>query len=102
MNYPAAEQQGIRCHAGLEEPAPHRDAGASSFVFWIPAFAGMTTRRKRRRIKPLSASEGFIRPPEGKPWSPPAPPKAGKPQADLSASGGLKVSIGHVIIRVIL
>ena len=52
MNYPAAKQRGIRCHAGPEEPAPHRDAGASSLDLWIPAFAGMTTRRKRRGIKP--------------------------------------------------
>ena len=44
MNNPAAEQRGIRCHAG---PDP-----ASSVDFWIPAFAGMTTRRKRRGIKP--------------------------------------------------
>jgi len=44
MNYPAAEQQGIRCHAG---PDP-----ASSLDFWIPAFAGMTTRGKARGIKP--------------------------------------------------
>ena len=35
--YPTAEQWGIRCHAGPEEPAPHRDAGASSLDFWIPA-----------------------------------------------------------------
>ncbi len=28
MNYPAAEQQGIRCHAGLDP--------ASSLDFWIP------------------------------------------------------------------
>ena len=44
MNYPAAELRGIRCHAGLDP--------ASSLDFWIPAFAGMTTRRKRRGIKP--------------------------------------------------
>jgi hypothetical protein len=30
---------GIRCHAGLDP--------ASSLDFWIPAFAGMTIRRKR-------------------------------------------------------
>jgi len=52
MNYPTAEQQGVICHAGPEEPAPHRDAGASSLDFWIPAFAGMTTCHKRRGIKP--------------------------------------------------
>ncbi len=39
MNYPAAEQRGIRCHAGLDP--------ASSLDFWIPAFAGMTIRCKR-------------------------------------------------------
>jgi hypothetical protein len=39
MNYPVAELRGIRCHAGLDP--------ASSLGFWIPAFAGMTTRRKR-------------------------------------------------------
>ena len=61
MNYPAAEQRGIRCHAGPEEPAPHRDAGASSLYLWIPAFAGMTTRAKRRGIEPLSASGGLVR-----------------------------------------
>ena len=44
MNYPAAEQRDTRCHAG---PDP-----ASSLDFWIPAFAGMTTRRKRRGINP--------------------------------------------------
>jgi hypothetical protein len=44
MNNPAAEQRGIQCHAG---PDP-----ASSVDFWIPAFAGMTARRKRRGIKP--------------------------------------------------
>ncbi len=38
MNYPAAEQRGIRCHAGLDP--------ASSLDFWIPAFAGMTIRHK--------------------------------------------------------
>jgi hypothetical protein len=38
MNYPTAEQQGIRCHAGLDP--------ASSLAFWIPAFAGMTIRCK--------------------------------------------------------
>jgi hypothetical protein len=53
MNYPAEEQQGVRCHAGPEKPAPAiRKPGASSYDFWIPAFAGMTTRRKRRKIKP--------------------------------------------------
>jgi hypothetical protein len=39
MNYPAAEQRGIRCHAGLDP--------ASSLDFWIPAFAGMTILHKR-------------------------------------------------------
>ncbi len=48
MNYPAAELRGIRCHAGLDKPAPAiSKPGASSLDFWIPAFAGMTTRRKR-------------------------------------------------------
>jgi len=46
MNYPAAELRGIRCHAGLDKPAPaFSKPGASSLVFWIPAFAGMTTHR---------------------------------------------------------
>jgi hypothetical protein len=52
MNYPAAEQRGIRCHAG---PDP-----ASSLDFWIPALsssrtpirAGMTPHGKPRGIKP--------------------------------------------------
>ena len=53
MNYPASEQRGIRYHAGLDNPAPEiSKPGASSLDFWIPAFAGMTTRRKRRGIKP--------------------------------------------------
>jgi hypothetical protein len=53
MNYPVAEQQCIRCHAGPDKPAPAMSKpGASSLDFWIPAFAGMTTRRKRRGIKP--------------------------------------------------
>jgi len=47
MNYPAAEQRGIRCHAGLDP--------ASSLDFWIPAFAGMTTRGKPRGIKRISS-----------------------------------------------
>ncbi len=48
MNYPATELRGIRCHAGLDKPAPAIcKPGASSLDFWIPAFAGMTTRRKR-------------------------------------------------------
>jgi len=38
MNYPSGEQQGIRCHAGLDP--------ASSLDLWIPAFAGMTIRCK--------------------------------------------------------
>jgi hypothetical protein len=38
MYYHAAELRGLRCHAGLDP--------ASSLDFWIPAFAGMTTRRK--------------------------------------------------------
>jgi hypothetical protein len=44
MNDPAAEQWGIRCHAGLDP--------ASSLGFWIPAFAGMTTRRKLWEFNP--------------------------------------------------
>jgi hypothetical protein len=44
MNYPAPEQRDIICHAGLDP--------ASSLDFWIPAFAGMTPRRKRRGLKP--------------------------------------------------
>ncbi|MDD5093714.1 MAG: hypothetical protein PHV74_04945 [Dehalococcoidia bacterium] len=39
---PRRKQRGIRCHARLDP--------ASSF--WIPAFAGMTIRRKRRGIEP--------------------------------------------------
>jgi hypothetical protein len=47
MNYPAAEQRGIRCHAGLDKPAPAiSKPGASSLDFWIPAFAGKTIRHK--------------------------------------------------------
>jgi hypothetical protein len=39
MNYPAAELRGIRCHAGLDKPAPAiRKPGASSLDFWIPTF----------------------------------------------------------------
>ena len=37
----------IPCHAGLEEPAPHCDAGAYKnpevAILWIPVFTGMTT-----------------------------------------------------------
>ena len=44
MNAPAAEQRGIRCHAGLDP--------ASSLHFWIPAFAGMTICGKRLGIEP--------------------------------------------------
>ncbi len=37
MNYPTAEQLGIRCHAGLDKPAPAiSKPGASSLDFWIP------------------------------------------------------------------
>jgi hypothetical protein len=36
---PRRKQRGIKCHAGLDP--------ASSLDFWIPAFAGMTLRRKR-------------------------------------------------------
>jgi len=37
MNYPAAEQRDIRCHAGPDKPAPAiGKPGASSLVFWIP------------------------------------------------------------------
>jgi hypothetical protein len=51
MNYPAAEQWGIRCHAGPDKPAPAIiKPWASSLDFWIPAFAGMTTRHKLREI----------------------------------------------------
>ena len=47
MNYPAAELRGIRCHAGLDKPAPAIcKPGAPSLDFWIPAFAGMTIRCK--------------------------------------------------------
>jgi hypothetical protein len=45
MNYPNAEQRDLRCHAG---PDP-----ASSLDFWIPAFAGMTIRRKLLGLKLL-------------------------------------------------
>ncbi len=39
MNYPAAEQQGIRCHAGPNKPAPAIvKPGASSLDSWIPTF----------------------------------------------------------------
>ena len=39
MNYPAAEQLGISCHAGLDKPAPAiGKPGASSLDFWIPTF----------------------------------------------------------------
>ena len=39
MNYPAAELRGIRCHAGLDKPAPAiSKPGASSLDFWIPTF----------------------------------------------------------------
>ena len=38
MNDPAAEQRGIRCHAGPDKPAPaFGKPGASSPDFWIPA-----------------------------------------------------------------
>ena len=37
MIYPAAELRGIRCHAGLDKPAPAiGKPGASSLDFWIP------------------------------------------------------------------
>jgi len=36
---PRSKLRGIRCHAGLDP--------ASSLDFWIPAFAGMTTHRRR-------------------------------------------------------
>jgi len=54
MNDPAAEQRGIRCHAGLDPSSQSFTATspASSLDFWIQAFAGMTTRRKRRGIQP--------------------------------------------------
>ena len=39
MNYPAAGLRGIRCHAGLDKPAPAiGKPGASSLDFWIPTF----------------------------------------------------------------
>ncbi len=39
MNDPTAEQRGIRCHAGPDEPAPAISRlGASSLDFWIPTF----------------------------------------------------------------
>jgi hypothetical protein len=39
MNYPAEELRGIRCHAGLDKPAPaFSKPGASSLDFWIPTF----------------------------------------------------------------
>jgi len=41
---PRSKLQGIECHAGLDP--------ASSLDFWIPAFAGMTTRGKPRGIGP--------------------------------------------------
>ncbi len=38
MNFPTAEQQGIRCHAEPDKPAPAiSKPGASSLDFWIPA-----------------------------------------------------------------
>ncbi len=51
MNYPAAELRGIRCHAGLVADCRgsisySQHDPASSLDFWIPAFAGMTIRRK--------------------------------------------------------
>jgi len=52
MNHPAIGLRGIKCHAGPDKLAPViGKPGAASFDFWIPAFAGMTTRRKRRDIK---------------------------------------------------
>jgi len=52
MNYPTAELRGIRCHAGLVADCRgsisySQHDSASSLDFWIPAFAGMTTRRTR-------------------------------------------------------
>ncbi len=51
MNYPAAEQRGIRCHAGLDKPAPAiGKPGASSLnsgfrlLSAFGGFAGMTIR----------------------------------------------------------
>jgi len=64
MNYPAAEQRGIGCHAGLDP--------ASSLAFWIPACAGMTLYRKRMgylkhnkfgSVKKLHYSIFYIYPP---------------------------------------
>ncbi len=37
MNYPAAEQRGVRCHAGIDKLAPAIcKPGASSLDLWIP------------------------------------------------------------------
>jgi hypothetical protein len=45
---PRRKQRGIRCHAGLDKPAPAiGKPGVSSLDFWIPVFTGMTIRRKR-------------------------------------------------------
>jgi hypothetical protein len=39
MKYSAAELRGIKCHAGLDKPAPAiGKPGASSLDFWIPTF----------------------------------------------------------------
>jgi hypothetical protein len=49
LNEPSrCKQRAIRCHAGLDP--------ASSFDFWIPAFAGMTFRHKRAEYKKENAN----------------------------------------------
>jgi len=53
MNYPAASS-GVSTGNVMPVPDPVRDDRSGiQFDFWIPAFAGMTTRGKPRRIKPI-------------------------------------------------
>jgi len=54
---PAAELRGIRCHAGLDKPAPAiPKPGASSLDFWIP------TIRQAARLELADMSHGPERP----------------------------------------
>ncbi len=69
---------GVRCHAGPDKPAPAiGKPGASSLDFWIPAFAGMTIRRKWPGYEkentnfvtlPLSQGEGTSGDPTASGW----------------------------------
>ena len=53
---PRSKLRGICCHAGRDKPAPVSSwPGASSLYFWVPAFAGSTTRGMRSTAEPLNS-----------------------------------------------